>query len=165
MDFNIDNYKKMVPETMHQEHYDFNALFTCVKLKYIRNSYRWNSEFKNSKWTMTNFNYEYANENKCFENFKEMQSNLNKYRRVYKSKHWNTKYQTEYISFIYTSMDELINNLSVPLRDNNPIIISLVEKYKKIFEDELYEEYQEEYNEEDEESTEEPSNKKLKTDK
>lgn len=161
MNFNIEPYKKMVPTTMYEEHNDFNTLFTCVKLKYIRNSYRWNSNFKNSKWTMTNFDYEYANQNKCFENFKEMQSNLNKYRKIYKSKEWNSKYQTEYISFIYTSMDELINNLSVPLRDNNPIITSLVEKYKKIFEEDEADTDADESDESD--GSDEPSSKRFKT--
>lgn len=160
MDFNIENYKNMVPESMYEEHLDFHTLFTCVKLKYVRNSYRWNSNFKNSKWTMTNFDYEYANKNKCFENFKLLQSQLNQYKKIYKSNQWTSRNESEYINFIYLSLAELVNNLSVPIRDNNQIINNLVSKYKDLFDedDEIIDD-EEENNEENEE----PSNKKIKT--
>jgi hypothetical protein len=159
MDFNIDPYKKMVPETMYEEHLDLYTLFTCIKLKYIRNSYRWNSSFKNKKWTMTNFDYAYANKNKCFENFKLLQSNFYKFRKIYRLKQWTPEYETKFISFIYTSMEQLVNNLSVPIRDNSQVIENLVSKYKNIF-DEEDEEYEEES--EEPEEPEEPPNKKNK---
>jgi hypothetical protein len=179
MDFNIELYKNMVPETMYEEHLDFYTLFTCVKLKYVRNSYRWNSKFQNSKWTMTNFDYEYANNNKCFENFKLLQSKLNQYRKIYRSNEWTSRNETEYINFIYVSMEQLVNNLSIPIRDNNQIISNLVTKYKNLFdeddeivvddednEDEIKidnEDNEDEIKIDNEEDNEEPSNKRIKT--
>lgn len=157
MHFNIEPFKQMVPESMYEEHLDFNTLFLNIKFKYIRNSYRWNSNFKNTNWVMTNFDYKYANKNNCFENFKQIQSSLYKYRKNYKLNQWNKHYEAEYINFIYTSMEKLVNNISIPIIDTNDVMQSLISKYQKIFDEE-----DEIDDSDDSEVVSEPPNKKQK---
>jgi hypothetical protein len=125
-----EHFYGMVPENFNQYHIDFYKIFGFIKIKYIRNSYRWNSHFRNDRIVMTKFDYEYANENQCFDNFSAMQHFIRKFQKTYKAKRWNIKIEDEYVDFIKKSMKELINNVSVPVRDVRTDIMNLIDKYR-----------------------------------
>lgn len=131
MNFELEeNFYGMVPDNFYQYHIDFYKIFGFIKIKYIRNSYRWNCHFRNERMVMTKFDYSYANENECFDNFAAMQHFLRKFQKSYKNKIWNLKIEDEYVEFIKKSMKEMIINVSVPVRDMRSDIMNLIDKYR-----------------------------------
>jgi hypothetical protein len=131
MNFELEEiFYGMVPENLNQYHIDFYKIYGFIKIKYIRNSYRWNSTFRNERIVMTKFDYSYANENHCFDNFAAMQHFLRKFQKSYKNKKWNLKIEDEYVDFIKKSMKEMINNVSVPVRDVRGDIMNIIDKYR-----------------------------------
>ena len=131
MSFEItEEYYNMVPEESYQLHIDFYKLFGYIKIKYIRNSYRWRSTFKNERIIMTKFDYSYANENDCFDNFAAMQHFIRKFQKSYKMKIWNTRIESEYVEFIKKSIIEIITNLIVPVSDLRSDIYCILNKYR-----------------------------------
>jgi hypothetical protein len=131
MSFEItEEYYNMVPEEFSEVHIDFYKLFAYIKIKYIRNSYRWRSTFKNQRIIMTKFDYSYANENDCFDNFAAMQHFVRKFQKIHKSKVWNIRIESEYVDFIKKSMREIITNLIVPVSDLRSDIYYILKKYR-----------------------------------
>jgi hypothetical protein len=79
---------------------------------------------------MTKFDYSYANDNDCFDNFSAMQHFIRKFQKAHKAKTWNVLVESEYVDFIKKSMKEIITNLIVPVSDLRSDIVAILDTYR-----------------------------------
>ncbi len=126
----MDKTPIVSPEFMHL-HNDFTTLFSFVKIRYIRNVLRWNYDFSKSRLFMTKFDYPYANENKCIENFKKMQSEARMFESKYKTGNWDFRMENKYVHFLIVSIKEIIDNLMIPISNIRQDCIDIKNKYRE----------------------------------
>ncbi len=110
---------------------DFLTLFWYCKIKYARNFFRYNSEFKNKKYIKTRMNYDYADDNGTPDKFLAIQKKINKYRLHIRQDNWYEDIEKEYIDFLKESMKIMVNEIVVPIFDIHEKYQEIIDKYKK----------------------------------
>jgi hypothetical protein len=125
------NLSELLPENFRQKNIDFLDIFTYCKLKYARNLFKSKSHFKNNKFYLGKFDYEYVNDNGTDKLFLQMQSKLTYFRKIYRSQQWNCFVEDEYIDFVDSSMQTLINEIIQVILDVAPKYRTIIEKYKE----------------------------------
>jgi hypothetical protein len=125
------NLSELLPEIFRQKNIDFLDIFTYCKLKFARNLFKSKCHFKNNKFYLGKFDYEYVNDNGTDKLFLQMQSKLTYFRKIYRSQKWNCFVEDEYIDYIDSSMQVLINEIIQPILDVAPKYRTLIEKYKE----------------------------------
>jgi hypothetical protein len=125
------NLSELLPENFRQKNIDFLDIFTYCKMKFARNLFKSKCHFKNNKFYLGKFDYEYIRENGTDKFFLEMQSKLTYFRKIYRTQQWNCFVEDEYFDFVDSSMITVINEIIQPILDFAPKYKSIVEKYKE----------------------------------
>ena len=126
------NLSELLPENFCQKNIDFLDIFTYCKLKFARNLFKSKCHFKNEKFYLGKFDYEYTRENGIDKIFLQMQSKLTYFRKIFRSQQWNCFVEDEYFDFIDSSMQTIINEIIQAILDFAPKYKSIVEKYTQI---------------------------------
>ncbi len=125
------NLSEILSENFCQKNIDFLDIFTYCKLKFARNLFKSKCHFRNNKFYLGKFDYEYVRDNGTDKLFLEIQSKLTYFRKIYRSQQWNCFVEDEYIDYIDKSMITVINEIIQPIRDFAPKYVHIVEKYKE----------------------------------
>lgn len=127
----VEKLKKknnLFPLEFQQFHVDFLAIYIFVKFKYVRNVFRREAEFQKKNFNRTPFDYDYANQNETPTRFLAIQSQLAYFNRLVDS---SSPAQQRYCEFVREAMEELVEDIIVPIEDVFLEIQELVKKYKK----------------------------------
>lgn len=120
--------KKNIPESFNQFHLEFLCVYVFVKFRYVRNLFRKDSNFQKKNFTRSTFDYEFANQNETPSRFLTIQKELTRYNHLLDK---TSNIVENYINFVKDSMEELVEDLIIPIDDVFPEIQEIVDKYKK----------------------------------
>jgi hypothetical protein len=120
--------KKNLPEDFTEFHLDFLCVYVFVMFRYVRNLFRKDSYFQKEDFSRTRFDYQFAHQNETASRLLEIQKEMIRFNRLLDK---TSNVVEDYIEFVKESMEDLVEDLILPIEDVFPEIQGIVEKYKK----------------------------------
>jgi len=128
----LEKIREDIPDIYHNQYSDFIELYIFALASYIRNVYRWNSKFSSKNFKRSKFNYEHANKNGNMHILSDMQSNVNKYRKIHSNNNWNNTVMNDFVRFCMFATDTLLNKICESILIKPQYIISIYARRRPI---------------------------------
>jgi hypothetical protein len=128
----INQYVTMVDESSeaHKLHLQFSLLFDFIMVRYAIDVFR----PEKFKWSKSNysrgirkrFSYRYFNENNIYATYRKVCEQMLLFRKLFRDNKWSFVQQSEYIDFINKNLAVVVNELFIPIEENNTDILPMI---------------------------------------
>lgn len=128
----IDQYTQMVDVSSehHNLHLQFSLLFDFIMVRYAvdvfkADKFKW-SKSAHSRGIRKPFSYRYFNDNDVYASYSKVCTQVLAFRKLFRENKWSFVIQSDYIEFINRNLAVVVNELFIPMEENNTNISPMI---------------------------------------